>query len=138
MPCLAHLPAGDIPRSNIAFIADALASMLGGLLGTSGEGEVLGYCQRACSTPAIPAGLESSCMRTSSTHTDPMRCIIGMWPPRYLQPLHVMWSRLPACARVAEQVRPCLVPSNSRNSEPGNGSCFVTTRQGGWQHSATR
>lgn len=38
MPCPPLAPAGDIPRSNVAFIADALASMMGGLLGSSGAG----------------------------------------------------------------------------------------------------
>lgn len=36
-PVWPRLPAGDIPRSNVAFIADALASMMGGLLGSSGK-----------------------------------------------------------------------------------------------------
>lgn len=52
-----HDSAGDIPNSNIAFMADAIASMLGGLLGSSGG--PAGPCQMRELPVASSASLPS-------------------------------------------------------------------------------
>lgn len=92
-------PAGNIPNSNVAFIADACASMMAGLLGSSGQAPA--NARRRLRLRRL--------LRRRRRRRSPPSPFVSLFP--CLQPSCATWSRRRPCARAgALALRPWCAP----------------------------